>query len=307
MVVKAGNNMDGAAEQYNHYYPFGGVFETNSNNNNNNNSSGSNQPYKYNGKEFDRMYGLDWYDYSARIMDPTLGRFTTIDPLAEKYPNMSPYVYCDNNPIKYVDLQGDSLTLVGQNAQAAIMAIYNGLADNTNITMKFNNGVLDPTSIAEQAQNTSDFFLQDLYEIASNSAMVELSVSDNSTYIMDGQKATENFSPVSDDDTSKDPPYQQEMLKMQGFPIGKHIRGNLGQTLIPGNASASGKSSTNGNIQIIINGKSNINQRSVGIAHEFGHAILYMRGQPYWHPLKEVDKFVYGRATKMARRFGYDF
>jgi RHS repeat-associated protein len=106
MVVKAGNNMDGAAEQYNHYYPFGGVFETNNNNNNNNNSSGSNQPYKYNGKEFDRMYGLDWYDYSARIMDPTLGRFNSIDPLAEKYPNISPYVYCLNNPVRYIDPDG---------------------------------------------------------------------------------------------------------------------------------------------------------------------------------------------------------
>jgi RHS repeat-associated protein len=103
MVVKAGNNMDGAAEQYNHYYPFGGVFETS---NNNNNSSGANQPYKYNGKEFDRMYGLDWYDYSARIMDPTLGRFHSIDPLAEKYPNVSPYAYCNNNPISNIDPDG---------------------------------------------------------------------------------------------------------------------------------------------------------------------------------------------------------
>ena len=41
------------------------------------------QPYKYNGKELDRMHGLDWYDYSARYYDAVLGRWMCVDPLAE--------------------------------------------------------------------------------------------------------------------------------------------------------------------------------------------------------------------------------
>jgi RHS repeat-associated protein len=98
MVVKADDHMDGRAEQYNHYYPFGGVFETDNNS--------STQPFKYNGKELDRMFGLNWYDYSARMMDPTLGRFNSIDPMAEKSPNVSPYAYCMGNPMKYVDPDG---------------------------------------------------------------------------------------------------------------------------------------------------------------------------------------------------------
>jgi hypothetical protein len=49
------------------------------------------------------------------------------------------------------------------------------------------------------------------------------------------------------------------------------------------------------------------NQRSVALAHEFGHVILFMRGLPYGHTQPGVDSFVYGRATSMARRFGYDF
>ena len=91
-------NIDGTVEQVNHYYPFGGLFGES--------TGGSVQWYKYNGKEFDRTHGLDWYDYGARFMGPDIGRFTTIDPLAEKYYSISPYVYCKNNPVKHFDPDG---------------------------------------------------------------------------------------------------------------------------------------------------------------------------------------------------------
>ena len=64
------------------------------------------QPYKYNGKELDTMHGLDTYDYGARQYDPILGRWDRMDPLCEKYYNISPYAYCHNNPIKNIDPDG---------------------------------------------------------------------------------------------------------------------------------------------------------------------------------------------------------
>jgi RHS repeat-associated protein len=64
------------------------------------------QPYKFGDKELDRSNGLDFYDFAWRQYDPTLMRFTTPDPLAEKYYSVSPYVYCLNNPVRYTDPTG---------------------------------------------------------------------------------------------------------------------------------------------------------------------------------------------------------
>lgn len=52
------------------------------------------------------MHGLNQYDFHARQHDPAIGRFMSIDPLAEKYYSISPYVYCANNPIRFIDPTG---------------------------------------------------------------------------------------------------------------------------------------------------------------------------------------------------------
>ena len=62
--------------------------------------------FKYNGKELQTVGGLGYLDYGARLYDQSLGRWFTTDPLSEKYYGLSPYVYCGNNPIRYVDPTG---------------------------------------------------------------------------------------------------------------------------------------------------------------------------------------------------------
>lgn len=62
--------------------------------------------YKYNGKEFQDELGLGLYDYGARNYDPALGRWSVIDPLAEMYPDISPYAYAANTPTMFVDYDG---------------------------------------------------------------------------------------------------------------------------------------------------------------------------------------------------------
>jgi RHS repeat-associated protein len=92
-------NENGTVEQVTHYYPFGGVYG----------DAGLNaslQPYKYNGKELDRTHELDLYDYGARNYDAIIGSWTTMDPLAERTPEVSPYVYCEDNPVNAIDIDG---------------------------------------------------------------------------------------------------------------------------------------------------------------------------------------------------------
>ena len=97
-----GNNrvvmsQDGSVEEMNHYYPFGGLFA----------NSTSIQPYKYNGKELDTKKGLDLYDYGARQYDAAVGRFTTVDAMHGRHYEISPYVYCGNEPIGRIDPDGN--------------------------------------------------------------------------------------------------------------------------------------------------------------------------------------------------------
>ena len=61
----------------------------------------------WNGKELDTRKGLNWYDYGARYYDPALGRFTVVDSVAEKHYYASPYIYCNNLPMRYIDPDGN--------------------------------------------------------------------------------------------------------------------------------------------------------------------------------------------------------
>ena len=102
-----GNNREvldhrGAVRQVTSYYPFGAPYADDAA------ISGTGiQPYKYNGKELDLMHGLNTYDYGARQYYSILGRWDRVDALAEKKPWQSPYVYGKNNPIKFIDPDGN--------------------------------------------------------------------------------------------------------------------------------------------------------------------------------------------------------
>jgi RHS repeat-associated protein len=85
----------------NDYYPFGKLWEGGT-------VQAPTTRYTFSGKEKQTVRDLGWLDFSARMLNCEIPIFTitTPDPLAEKYYSISPYAYCLNNPIKYVDPTG---------------------------------------------------------------------------------------------------------------------------------------------------------------------------------------------------------
>ncbi len=85
--------------QESYYYAFGMTMKGPWSNNNA-------YKYQYNGKENVQDIGLGLYDYGARWYDAGVGRWTTVDPLADKMPSWSTFNYGFNNPIMFTDPTG---------------------------------------------------------------------------------------------------------------------------------------------------------------------------------------------------------
>ena len=84
------------------YYPFGKTWRR------------STEPvyydyYHFNGKEQQTVGDAGLLDYGARFYDPDIARWLTQDPQADETFNVSPYTYCANNPIKYIDPNGERI------------------------------------------------------------------------------------------------------------------------------------------------------------------------------------------------------
>ena len=62
--------------------------------------------YLYNGKELNDDWDINLYEYGARWYDPAIGRWTSVDPLADIAPSWTPYRYAFDNPLIFIDPDG---------------------------------------------------------------------------------------------------------------------------------------------------------------------------------------------------------
>ena len=65
--------------------------------------------------------GLVFYDFGARFYLPGSPQWISMDPLAEKYYSISPYVYCAGNPVNLIDLKGEDWYIVNQKGEFVLI------------------------------------------------------------------------------------------------------------------------------------------------------------------------------------------
>jgi RHS repeat-associated protein len=193
-------NQNGQIIQEDAYYPFGmkmnGLFyETGTDYKN---------KYLYNGKELQEDHNLNWYDYGARMYDPQIGRWHTMDNKAEKYTSLSPYNYAINNPINVIDPDGNDIYVLtwyskdGETGHAGIAV------DNYKTVEKKDakgNTIVDKNGkpVTEQVKDGTMTY----YDLWPESPVGKTELQSNVTDDYNGPKVIKSLSDLKNTDVSK--------------------------------------------------------------------------------------------------------
>lgn len=214
------------------------------------------------------MHGLNTYDYGARQYSPILPMWDRVDPLAEKYYNVSPYAYCMNDPVNYVDPDGKVVRPYGEKA---LSIIKNTLPQDARDYIKLtDNGVLD-TNLMRQYEGDSDNF-RSLMTLASNQMEISVTTLQETQYISNGKIFKEKFRQVEFLDDLID----KNFNSCSGNTTGECA--NLGVTYMPSNGKV-GKSDAKdpNSIHININPSLSPIGAAEAFSHEgYGHALIYV-------------------------------
>ena len=119
---REGLGKKGATEKKcDYYYPFGANISALSS------TAPLSKPnsFKYNGNEEQLDFDLNLYDFNARMYDPVIGRFSSVDPMSDAPSQIdkTPYQFGWNNPVRYNDPSGECPCLAIPWIVAAIEAI----------------------------------------------------------------------------------------------------------------------------------------------------------------------------------------
>jgi RHS repeat-associated protein len=98
-------------------------------------STSWNAPYTFTGKIKDAETGYNYF--GARYYDSKLSVWLSVDPLSDKYPSLSPYTYCANNPIMMVDPDGRMILVLCYTSGHMGLHVYKG----NGRLVSFKNGV----------------------------------------------------------------------------------------------------------------------------------------------------------------------
>ena len=89
------------------------------------------ESYTFSAKEKDSETGLSYF--GSRYYSSDLSVWLSVDPMSDKYPSLSPYTYCADNPVKVVDPNGEEVVITGDQAKTAFESLQSGT--NLHLTM----------------------------------------------------------------------------------------------------------------------------------------------------------------------------
>ena len=183
----------GIPVQHLQYLPFGEPFVDQ-------HPAGYQERFRFTGKERDEETGYGYF--GARYMDHELtAMWLSVDPMADKYPSISPYSYCGWNPINSVDLNGDSITLSSQAWEAlkyAFSSTFKGGMKNVPFSYNSKDGKLLYEPMEGNKYSTEEQTIIDHFSslCTNESYNVSVQVVDNDIYYqatIDGQNTMQSL------------------------------------------------------------------------------------------------------------------
>jgi RHS repeat-associated protein len=194
-------------------------------------------PYKFNGKELDTETGL--YYYGARYYDPKMSLWLSVDPLAEKYPAVSPYTYCLNNPINMIDpdgrepkddyklLKNGKLELI-KKTESKTDKIYSSDMKNS---IEVDKGFINQKLIGDQKGDDQSYFVtknidksKEAYKFFSDNSDVEFSLG----IFSKGKNQVGVVSTTHDNEKMTNSDFFFSMLAKDGFKLTYHSHSHPG-------------------------------------------------------------------------------
>ena len=100
------------------------------------------QSYRFCGKELDSTSALNLYWFGSRLYDPLTARWTTQDPMSEKYYASSPYAYCQNDPVRFIDPDGRELRVAKEYQEQFRKDLQKVFGDRVDMLSFNDNGTL---------------------------------------------------------------------------------------------------------------------------------------------------------------------